>query len=363
MSISVHIKKKLKNFELSVDFDMEQCCVGMLGASGCGKSITLKCIAGIETPDSGKIVLNGRVLFDSETRTNLSPQKRKVGYMFQQYALFPNMTVFQNVEAGLSGSQRKFAGKKERREYVTQLLEQFFVSDLADSLPSRLSGGQQQRVALARIVASEPEVLLLDEPFSAMDSYLREQLMQEMRGFLGEYGKDVIMVSHSRDEVYQMCEKTIIMREGGTEIVGRTEELFKNPQTVLAARLTGCKNLSRAERLDARTVYASDWNMKLTVGSEVEEDVAWVGIRAHDFMREDEAGKQESFYPGNVMGCRLERMTEAPFEVYLTVNNIEAKKKASALWWKISKKEWEDMGKNVPGRIYFPPERLILLRN
>lgn len=376
MAITVHIRKQLKDFELKVDFELESGCMGLLGASGCGKSMTLKCIAGIETPDSGRITLNGRVLFDSGRKINVSPQKRKVGYLFQQYALFPHMTVRQNVEAGLSGAGKKFSSRQEKNEYITGLLEQFHIPELADALPGRLSGGQQQRVALARIIASDPDILLLDEPFSALDSYLREQLLQEMKGMLGStYQKDVLMVSHSRDEIYQMCPRMAVMCPGGIEIAGSTKELFRNPVTVGAARLTGCKNLSRAEILSDHELYAIDWGVRLHVADVIAEGVTHVGLRAHDFAVMREIGEVErgnDFWlenerKGNVMRCTLERITEAPFEIYLilrnvSLENLSAKPDLQPIWWKLSKKEWEEMQEKIPEAIYFPPEKLILLK-
>lgn len=376
MAITVHIRKQLKDFELKVDFDLESGCMGLLGASGCGKSMTLKCIAGIETPDSGRITLNGRVLFDSGRKINVSPQKRKVGYLFQQYALFPHMTVRQNVEAGLSGTGKKFSSRQEKNEYITGLLEQFHIPELADALPGRLSGGQQQRVALARIIASNPDILLLDEPFSALDSYLREQLLQEMKVMIGStYQKDVLMVSHSRDEIYQMCPRMAIMCPGGIEIAGSTKELFRNPVTVGAARLTGCKNLSWAEILSDHELYAADWGVRLHVADVITEGVTHVGLRAHDFavMREiGEVERDNDFWlenerKGNVMRCTLERITEAPFEIYLILRNVSsenlsAKPDLQPIWWKLSKKEWEEMQEKIPEAIYFPPEKLILLK-
>lgn len=391
MAISVHIKKRLKDFELNVAFEMESGCMGLLGASGCGKSMTLKCIAGIETPDSGRITLDGRVLYDSEKKINVSPQKRKVGYLFQQYALFPHMTVWQNVEAGLSGARKKFASQKEKNDYIMGLLEQFHIPELADALPVRLSGGQQQRAALARIIASDPDILLLDEPFSAMDSYLREQLLQEMKAMLATtYQKDVLMVSHNRDEIYQMCPKMAVMRPGAIEIAGSTRELFRNPLTLGAARLTGCKNLSRAEVLGPHELYATDWGVKLRVKDVIAEDITHVGLRAHDF---ETVSGPFSDDRDNVMKCALERITEAPFEIYLILKNVSSEnadgknvfvkntgqpgispegtgrsnhssgeEELHPIWWKLSKKEWEEMHEKIPEEIYFPPEKIILLK-
>ena len=202
MSLTVDIQKKLKDITLNISFETHEMgdITGILGASGCGKSMTLKCIAGIETPDKGRIMLNDRVLFDSEKKINRKTQERRVGYLFQHYALFPNMTVRQNVELALHGT------KAEKSETASQYLELLRVSELADNYPSRLSGGQQQRVALARILASKPDVLMLDEPFSALDYYLKENLQLELLEVLSMYQGDILMVTHNRDEIYRFCQ-------------------------------------------------------------------------------------------------------------------------------------------------------------
>ncbi len=187
--LDVTIKKKLDRFSLNVSFTAEHETVALLGASGCGKSMTLKCIAGIETPDEGKIVLNGRVLFDSEKKINLAPQKRRVGYLFQQYALFPRMTAAQNIAAGVRTKDRA-----KRDAAVAAQIKSLRLEGLEDKRPQQLSGGQQQRVALARILANEPELLLLDEPFSALDDYLKWQLELELQDTLLYYAGKTVFV-------------------------------------------------------------------------------------------------------------------------------------------------------------------------
>ena len=163
MSLSVDIEKKLGAFHLRSQFEAPDETMALLGASGCGKSMTLKCIAGIVTPDRGRIVLGGRVLFDSEKKINLPPQQRRVGYLFQQYALFPNMSVEQNILCGIRSGD-----KAEKRRVLAEKIRMFRLEGLEKKHPAQLSGGQQQRVALARILCSEPEAILLDEPFSAI---------------------------------------------------------------------------------------------------------------------------------------------------------------------------------------------------
>ncbi|MCF0121206.1 MAG: sulfate/molybdate ABC transporter ATP-binding protein, partial [Oscillospiraceae bacterium] len=233
MALYVDIEKRLGAFRLSVKFETGNEVLALFGASGCGKSMTLKCIAGIETPDRGKIILDGRTLFDSEKRINLSPQKRRVGYLFQQYALFPNMTVRQNIAVGVRDKAR-------RDEIVRSLIAAMSLEGTEEKRPAQLSGGQQQRVALARILANEPEVLMLDEPFSALDAHLRFRLEQQMSTVLRSFGKSVLLVSHDREEVYRLSDRIAIMHGGSIEKTGTKEEVFLAPGTRSGALLIGC---------------------------------------------------------------------------------------------------------------------------
>ena len=190
MSLSVDIEKKLGAFHLRSQFEAPDETMALLGASGCGKSMTLKCIAGIVTPDRGRIVLGGRVLFDSEKKINLPPQQRRVGYLFQQYALFPNMSVEQNILCGIRSGD-----KAEKRRVLAGKIRMFRLEGLEKKHPAQLSGGQQQRVALARILCSEPEAILLDEPFSALDSYLKWNLEIELADLLATFNGPILWVS------------------------------------------------------------------------------------------------------------------------------------------------------------------------
>ena len=213
MALSVNIEKKFQDFYLKVKFEVENEVLAILGPSGCGKSMTLKCIAGIETPDKGKIILDGVTLFDSEKKINLPPQKRKVGYLFQQYALFPNMTVEQNIACGVK--------EKDRKDTVTkEMIQMMNLDGMEKKKPHQLSGGQQQRVALARILVNKPKVLLLDEPFSALDAHLKEQLQSEVREILCKFGKTAILVSHDKDEVYRLSDRVMTMMDGQAEAAG-----------------------------------------------------------------------------------------------------------------------------------------------
>lgn len=278
MSVYVDIKKRMDNFSLDIKFHSDSRRIGILGASGCGKSMTLKSIAGIEKPDEGKITVEGKVFYDHGNKINLKPQKRNVGYLFQNYALFPTMNVEKNIAAGLHGN------KTDKQIKVREMIKKFRLEGLEKRLPRQLSGGQQQRVALARIMAYEPDVILLDEPFSALDMFLKDQLQRELLDLLKDYTGTVIMVSHNRDEIYRFSEELLIINQGKIAAAGKTEELFENPVKVEAARLTGCKNFSLARKTGRYTVKAEDWGVTLHMKREIPEDVRWIGYRAHDFI-------------------------------------------------------------------------------
>lgn len=255
MSLSVAIRKRLGNFSLDVQFEAGDAPLALFGASGCGKSVTLKCIAGILRPDEGRIVLDGRVLFDSAAGIDLPPQQRHVGYLFQQYALFPNMTVRQNIACAVRS--------KDRREaFVEDLLRRFRLEDTASLRPRQLSGGQQQRTALARILASEPSAILLDEPFSALDSYLRSQLEVELSQLLADFRGPLLWVSHDRGEVLRNCPAICVMEHGRSQPVTTADALMRHPATEAAARLSGCENFSDAVA-DGRQVSLSQWGITL----------------------------------------------------------------------------------------------------
>ena len=278
MSLSVHIYKELRDFTLNVQFDSDGGVMALLGASGCGKSMTLKCIAGLEKPDRGSIVLNGRTLYDSARGVNLSPQARRVGYLFQSYALFPTMTVKGNLYAA---AQRLPQGK--RKAAVDEKLRAFRLEAVETLYPRQLSGGQQQRVALARALLSEPECLLLDEPFSALDSYLKWQTELELRELLKAYRGDVVYVSHDRDEVYRLCKDVCVLADGRSEPKRSVRELMDAPWTVSAALISGCKNFSRVQRIDENHVKCLAWGVTLETAQEVNNVCTYAGVRAHSF--------------------------------------------------------------------------------
>ncbi len=295
--LTVQIKKKIGSFKLDVDFVCDNEILGLLGASGCGKSMTLRCVAGIQTPDSGRIVLNDRVLFDSEKKINLPPQQRRVGYLFQQYALFPNMTVAGNIEAGLHAFP-----KEERKQITADMIRRFHLDGLEDHHPSQLSGGQQQRTALARIFGGNPDILLMDEPFSALDGFLKWQLEPELLDTLESFGKDVLFVSHDRDEVCHFCHRVCMISNGRTIGKRPVMELMRDPRNYSAALLSGCRNISAAVIKNEHTLECADWGVTFTLTDPIPADTAFVGMRAAHIVNDPTAV--------NRIDCTVERIIE-----------------------------------------------------
>lgn len=295
--LTVQIKKKIGAFKLDVDFVCDNEILGLLGASGCGKSMTLRCVAGIQKPDSGRIVLNDRVLFDSEKKINLPPQERRVGYLFQQYALFPNMTVAGNIEAGLHAFS-----KEQRKQITAEMIRRFHLEGLEDHHPSQLSGGQQQRTALARIFGGNPDILLMDEPFSALDGFLKWQLEPELLDTLESFGKDVLFVSHDRDEICHFCDQVCMISKGKTVEKRPAMELMHDPRNYSAALLSGCRNISAAVIKDAHTLECSDWGVTFTLTEPIPEETVFVGMRAQHIADNPNAV--------NFIDCIVERIIE-----------------------------------------------------
>ena len=322
--LSVNIKKTLGDFRLSVSFEAETGVTGILGASGCGKSMTLRCIAGIERPDEGRIALYGQTLFDSKKRINIAPQKRRVGYLFQNYALFPNMTVKKNILCGLC-REKDPVKRREELEHSIKLLQ---LEGLENHRPNQLSGGQAQRTALARILVNRPSLLMLDEPFSAIDSHLREHLQIEMKLLLEQYGGMVLLVTHNRDEAYHLCDRIGPMDSGSFLALKPTKTLFADPGSVAAALVTGCKNIAPAVKAGEYQVEVPEWGLRLTTGQPVRDNVCAVGIRAHYFITETE----ENRFPI----LKTDEMEE-PFEWIMRFRYVNQKEGTQDLFWRMPK--------------------------
>lgn len=343
MAIDIDIQKQYDDFILDFHLHTNAKRIGILGSSGSGKSLSLKCIAGILKPEQGKIVLDDQTLYDSKRKMNRKPQERKVGYLFQNYALFPNMTVLENIKMGIQGKR-----KEDAKDYI----ERFHLKGLEGHYPDQLSGGQQQRVALARIMASKPQAILLDEPFSAMDVNLKDQLQHELKNMLSEYDGTVILVSHNRDEIYRFCEELVILDDGKTICQGKVKTIFQNPKTKVAARLTGCKNIVAVERIDSHHLKIPAWNAELVLTQSIPESVHFLGIRAHDFIP---SWEKES--NGIKMGEAV--LEEMPFERQYY---IYCREETEPIRWFVARDQYPGIDRDgLPTYLTVTEEKILLL--
>ena len=393
MALFADIEKQIGDFHLQVSFEAGDEVFSILGASGCGKSMTLKCIAGIERPDRGRIVLDGITLFDSERHIDLKPQQRRVGYLFQQYALFPNMTVRENIRCGILGRNRgtvSGAGDVQIQEMIARM----HLEGLEDLRPAQLSGGPQQRAALARILISEPQILMLDEPFSALDSHLRFQMEREVDAVARQFGKTVLLISHDRDEVFRMTDGIAIMENGQLHAVGSRYEVFRDPKTVSGARLTGCKNIAEIGSTAGGSgtegsgmVDVPLWGIRLKTAS-ARPEATHVGVRMHDvhilepgkMPRRDQGlaavpdsrqdrkpipgdGREDTSRPcteetANIFRCRVTEEIENPFS-YTVMLLAEGGREPFGM--EVNKHKW-DACRRQELDVYIPPQAVLLIK-
>lgn len=362
MELLVDIENKLPGFHLKAKFKTGIETLGLLGASGSGKSMILRCIAGIETPTKGRIVLNGRELFNSDKRINLHCQKRKVGILFQNYALFPHMNVFDNIAFGLYGMDGKSKKKK-----VNEKIDMMQLNGLEDRYPGELSGGQQQRVALARALAIEPEAILLDEPFSALDNYLKSQVEKQLIESLSKYNGVSIFVTHNMEEAYRVCKNIQILNEGKIIAYGEKEEIFHSPPNLTAARLTGCKNFSKIKVLSPYLVNAIDWDCNIHLARPVEGLPEYIGLRANHIIVSDSIDKLKAYNENNtenIFDCWVVETSETPFRmtVYLSLKRNYGKDKSYQLQWEVTKEKWYGL-KDIPQpwKVCMSKEKIFLV--
>lgn len=350
----VNIQKRLANFDLDLGFNITESTLGILGGSGAGKSMLLRCIAGMESPTQGRIVLNGRVLFDAKAGINVPSRDRRIGFLVQNYALFPNMTVAQNIAFGLPPSLSAIAA----RQRVSAQLEAVQLQGYGDRYPSQLSGGQQQRVALARALASEPEVLLLDEPFSALDTHLRSQMEQATIARLRDFKGASLFVTHNLEEAYRICNNLLVLEQGHALASGSKYDIFERPGVLGVAKLTGCKNISLTQVLTAQEILATDWGIRLRVIEPLPDSLTYVGIRAHQIRFTDDPNQDNTFR------CWLASTSETPHRMtlFLKFSPHPTDPQDYHLQAEIFKEKWEVLKqKPLPWLIQLDPLRLILL--
>lgn len=354
MELALDIKKKLQGFKLEVKFETGSNIVGLLGASGSGKSMTLRCIAGLEKPDEGRIVLNGRVLYDSYKGINLPSRERKTGFLFQNYALFPHMTVGENIGFGL-----KKLSSSERSEKINKMISMIHLEGLEKRYPYQLSGGQQQRVALARALAVEPEALLLDEPFSALDMHLKNHMLKQLMEALEDYHGITLFVTHNMEEAYGLCNNLVVLSGGTVKDKGPKGDIFTRPKALETAKLTGCKNFSRIRHLSQYEFEAVDWGIRLKTIEKINLDTCHAGMRALHIRLADEGEKD------NVFNCWPSFTAEMPYRmmIYLVLERFPSGHGDYHIQWNVSKEEWEKVKvMPLPWKICLSPEKLMLVK-
>jgi molybdate transport system ATP-binding protein len=236
--LEIDVTLRLADFTIEARIEATQGITVLFGPSGSGKSLTLQCVAGLVRPDEGRIVLDGRVLFDSRAGINLPPQQRRVGYVPQDYALFPHLTVAGNIAFGLAGWSRQ-----QTREAVERMLALMELRGMAMRRPDELSGGQQQRVALARALARRPDALLLDEPFAALDAPVRVQLRQEVRDLQRRFGLPTLFITHDLSEASFIADQIAVFDRGRVRQVGSPNDVLMRPADLQVARAVGVKNV------------------------------------------------------------------------------------------------------------------------
>jgi molybdate transport system permease protein len=319
--------------------------------------MVLRAIAGLVRPDAGRIVLDGRILFDSASSKHEPVQLRRIGLLFQNYALFPHLTVHQNIAFGL-----KHLAVQERTLRTAEQIAAMHLSGFEERYPGELSGGQQQRVALARALAPTPAALLLDEPFSALDTHLRSELERQLRESLQSYSGVTLIVSHNLEELYRLCRSFVVLEKGGVIARGSRDDIFGHPPNRSTARLTGCKNFSGARALSAGRVEAFDWGCSLLVTQTIPGKLAHIAIRANHVVLN--APNRVAASECNCFPVWMTAATEGPFRVtvYLRFDGVSAAGSDHQLQVEVTREQWAALKSHpLPWIARMDPDRLILL--
>lgn len=332
-SLNLGVTKPFPEFTLNLNLNTTIFPLAVLGASGAGKTMMLRCLAGLDPPKQGTITLNGRTLFDSQQGINVSPQQRQISLLFQDYALFPHLTVAQNILFGVQHLSRQ-----QQQSQLFYYLDEFQLHSLSQRYPHQLSGGQQQRVALARALIVQPQALLLDEPFSALDTHLRQQMEQQLRESLRDYRGVTVLVTHNLEEAYRQARSLLILDQGQVIAYGDKTQLFDSPSDLTVAQLTNCQNISPITWITSNQVYAEAWDCVLKCSVLPTTEATHVAIRAHHlYLRQDNTAI-------NTFTCWLSHTLKSPhhLSVFLHLHTPPQSSQAYHLQVELNWEQWEE---------------------
>lgn len=349
--LQVKITKNLGSFKLQTEFQAENEILGLLGPSGSGKSLTLRAIAGLETPDEGRIVVNNRVLFDSKQKINIQPRQRNIGCVFQNYALFPHLTVAENIAFGLKGFDQKT--KKERLQEMLRIIR---LEEYANHYPQQLSGGQQQRIALARTLITKPRLLLLDEPFAALDNHVRRHLENELLEiFRNNFIETVLIVTHNVEEVRRLCDRILVYDQGKCVQIGCKQTVIERPATLGAAKVVGCRNLLDVEiSKHGDYITAQAGALILKCAGQMPSSVRMIaGFHSYN-LHLDEMVR----CPINTFLCRVIEVLEGTLFVTVAVDCM-----GHLIYAELVKNQWYALAKKKGDMLYLhiPPDKVFFV--
>ena len=325
--------------------------VAIKGESGAGKTTLLNIIGLLETPDSGSVTLCGARNPSFSSRAAVHLRRHKLSYLFQNYGLVDTDTVEANMKLATRFGKAKGKAEKER---IADALAQVGLSGYERRKVYTLSGGEQQRVALARILCSQPEVILLDEPFSALDSYLKWDLELKLSDFLENFSGPILWVSHDRGEVFRNCKRVCVLDQGASQGTFTLRQLFHEPETEAAARLSGCKNIVEAVPAGSAVTLPA-WGLTLNCGKPVPADVRQAGIRARHVMTVPE-GTPDAFY------CTVERVIQDVFTTIVLLRPEHAAPDAPPLRMELEREDAPTVLDNQLVWISVQPRDILLLR-
>jgi molybdate transport system ATP-binding protein len=340
-------------FSLNVELRVAAGVTVLFGASGSGKTLTLDCIAGFVTPDSGRILLDDQILYDAAAKVNLRPQDRNCGYVFQNYALFPHMTLRENLAFA---AERK--PRLERHRRVNEMLEKFQLTGVSGRRPHEVSGGEKQRCSIARALIGEPNLLLLDEPARGLDAPLRAGLYTTLRQVRSDFNVPILLVTHDLDECFELGDEMLVLRDGRVVQTGAPKDVLAQPANVEVARLLGVPNVFEAE-ITALDPGKNTSRLKL---SEFEltgpyypgrflRDHVWLCVRAEDLRVQPANGSKPE--GSNRVPVKLVRMSERPQAIRLEFSR--------EITVEMSRAEFEQQKDNKEWLVEFPPQSIRVL--